>query len=118
MKSTEQCWICGKQKGQPPDRCPGHYEMEGSGHECAATLKQPDPIHNAGESMWQLVIRDMEARESFGKAEYGTVLQINDGRDHLVDAYQEALDLAVYLKQEIEQRRHDVRAAIESWKPK
>lgn len=20
------CWICGKLKGQPPERCPGHYE--------------------------------------------------------------------------------------------
>jgi hypothetical protein len=20
------CWICGKSKGQPPERCPGHYE--------------------------------------------------------------------------------------------
>lgn len=22
----ENCWICGKPKGQPPDRCNGHYE--------------------------------------------------------------------------------------------
>ena len=21
------CWICGKPKGQPPERCPGHYEI-------------------------------------------------------------------------------------------
>jgi len=21
-----KCWICGKEKGQPPERCPGHYE--------------------------------------------------------------------------------------------
>lgn len=21
------CWICGKPKGQPPERCPGHYAM-------------------------------------------------------------------------------------------
>jgi len=22
----ETCWICGKEKGQPPERCNGHYE--------------------------------------------------------------------------------------------
>lgn len=21
------CWICGKERGQPPARCPGHYEF-------------------------------------------------------------------------------------------
>jgi hypothetical protein len=21
------CWICGKPKGQPPERCPGHYDL-------------------------------------------------------------------------------------------
>lgn len=25
-EKTERCWICGKPKGQPPERCPGHYE--------------------------------------------------------------------------------------------
>ncbi len=23
------CWVCGKPKGQPPDRCPGHYSFPG-----------------------------------------------------------------------------------------
>ena len=26
MRPVPKCWICGKRKGQPPDRCPGHYE--------------------------------------------------------------------------------------------
>jgi hypothetical protein len=26
MRPVPKCWICGKLKGQPPDRCPGHYE--------------------------------------------------------------------------------------------
>jgi hypothetical protein len=25
MDAAETCWICGKAKGQPPGRCPGHY---------------------------------------------------------------------------------------------
>jgi hypothetical protein len=24
-ESPETCWICVKEKGQPPTRCPGHY---------------------------------------------------------------------------------------------
>lgn len=23
----ERCWICAKEKGQPPERCNGHYSM-------------------------------------------------------------------------------------------
>ena len=38
-----------------------------------------------------------------GIEKYGTVLQPNNGRNALVDAYQEALDLAVYLRQRIEE---------------
>lgn len=26
---TERCFICGKEKGQPPERCPGHYLTPG-----------------------------------------------------------------------------------------
>lgn len=26
MADTNKCWICGKLKGQPPERCNGHYE--------------------------------------------------------------------------------------------
>ena len=38
------CFICGKQKGQPPDRCPGHYEMPDLkptvGHELDAAVAE------------------------------------------------------------------------------
>ncbi len=27
MEQVEECHICGKQKGQPPVRCNGHYEI-------------------------------------------------------------------------------------------
>ena len=27
IPATLPCFICGKEKGQPPDRCPGHYEL-------------------------------------------------------------------------------------------
>lgn len=46
----------------------------------------------------------MEERERFGILKYGTPVQAGNGRDALVDAYQEALDLCVYLRQAIEER--------------
>jgi len=52
-----------------------------------------------------LVIKDLQARAKVGTEKYGESLKTFNGRDALVDAYQEALDLAQYLKQEIEERR-------------
>jgi len=39
-----------------------------------------------------------------GKERYGTRLQPFNGRDPFIDAYQEVLDLAVYLRQAIYER--------------
>ena len=66
--------------------------------------EQPDPTPNAGRPVWELVIEDMRERDRVGRARYGTPLQPHNGRDALVDAYQEALDLCVYLRQAIEER--------------
>lgn len=65
---------------------------------------QPAPSPSAGD-IWQSVIADMEARRRLGIERYGVPLQPNNGRDPLIDAYQEALDLAVYLRQAIEERK-------------
>ncbi len=46
---------------------------------------------------WQ-VISDMRERDQVGRSRYGTPLTANNGRDQLVDAYQELLDAAVYLR--------------------
>lgn len=64
---------------------------------------QHAPTPSSGDC-WRLVIEDMEARRRLGIARYGTPLQPHNGRDALVDAYQEALDLAVYLRQAIAER--------------
>jgi len=44
------------------------------------------------------LIADIEARDALGRATYGKELKTFDGRDSLLDAYEEALDMAVYLK--------------------
>jgi hypothetical protein len=51
-----------------------------------------------------LVIADINDRVAAGEAKYGTVLKSGNGRDALVDAYQEALDLVMYLRQAIVER--------------
>jgi hypothetical protein len=51
-----------------------------------------------------MVIADIEKRKAVGLERYGTLLQPFNGRDALRDAYEEALDLAQYLRQAIEER--------------
>lgn len=64
----------------------------------------PPPITNDEPPIWELVISDMKNRDQLGRKKYGTPLQPNNGRDSLQDAYEEALDLAVYLRQAIYER--------------
>lgn len=67
---------------------------------------QPPVTHDPEmPATWHLVIADMQDRDSVGRQKYGTPLQPCNGRDSLVDAYQEALDLVVYLRNEIEERK-------------
>lgn len=65
---------------------------------------QPPPRPASGD-MWELVIDDMKQRRLVGIERYGTPLQMHNGRNALIDAYQEVLDLAVYLRQKIEEDR-------------
>jgi len=60
---------------------------------------QGSPETNANIHVWEEVIKDMKSRDNFGKSKYNTHLQPFNGRNPLQDAYEEALDLAVYLKQ-------------------
>lgn len=59
---------------------------------------EPPPRHNDNPSCHDLVVADMRERKQFGLKKYGTPLQPENGRNFLVDAYQEVLDLAVYLR--------------------
>jgi hypothetical protein len=89
----------------------------------AAIVDQPPPVPNDRPAIWPLVIADCEERHRLGVERYGTPLQPFNGREPLVDAYQEQLDKLAYLRQEIEERRAlnarvaqieaDLRAAID-----
>ncbi len=54
-----------------------------------------------GPSIASLIAQDIQKRSDYGKEKYGEELKAFNDRDSLVDAYQEALDLAAYLKQSL-----------------
>ena len=66
--------------------------------------KQPKSIPSSSPYIWDLVMADIKERDVLGAEKHGTRLQAFNGRDVLKDAYQEALDLAVYLRQAIFER--------------
>ena len=67
------------------------------------TSPQPPPL--PGETkILDLVVADLARRSEVGLRKYGTYLFSHNGRDALVDAYEEALDLAMYIRQAIEER--------------
>jgi len=66
--------------------------------------KEPDSIKNEEPCVWDLVLQDMTTRDKMGEIKHKKRLQPFNGRDVLVDAYQEALDLVVYLRQAIYER--------------
>lgn len=72
--------------------------------EARTSLDQPPPVANDKPAVWPMVIADMQERDQVGRQRYGTPLQPHNGRDALADAYAEALDLAVYLRQALFER--------------
>ncbi len=79
--------------------------------------EQPMPTPNGTTPIWELVKADMDERDRLGIERYGTTLQANNGRDSLLDAYHEALDLCVYLRQHMVER-DALKAEVERLTPK
>lgn len=67
-------------------------------------VNQPPPVPNDRPAIQDLVIADIEERKRIGQERYGMFLQAFNGRKPLIDGYQEVLDLAQYLRQEVEER--------------
>ncbi|MGL4756583.1 MAG: hypothetical protein ACRCXB_29860 [Aeromonadaceae bacterium] len=68
-----------------------------------ATAKQPAP-NGSGNPILGMVLADLTNRALEGKEKYGEPLKAHNGRNALWDAYQEALDLAMHLRQAIEEQ--------------
>lgn len=69
-----------------------------------ASAQEPAP-QGAGTVVVDLVAHDLKVRAEAGKKKYGTYLRTENGRSALIDAYQEALDLCMYLRQRIEEEK-------------
>ena len=57
--------------------------------------------HGINVSVIDLVKQDLIDRSLVGEKKYGEKLKPFNGRNALIDAYQEALDLCMYLRQAI-----------------
>lgn len=73
-----------------------------------ATAKQCAPVPSTAAEVrtdHPILGDDLEARARMGAEQYGMRLHCRNGRDALVDAYQEALDLVMYMRQAMMERR-------------
>lgn len=91
-------------------------EKEAMSNTINLNTPEPPPIPDSGEEIWPIVISDLRAqggcnpafldrfieqcrlRETMGREKHGVVFRANNGRNGLVDAFQESLDLIVYLR--------------------
>jgi hypothetical protein len=65
---------------------------------------QPPPTDSNEPPVLDMVINDLRERAEDGLKKYGTYLRPHNGRDPLIDAYQESCDLCMYLRQAIAER--------------
>ncbi len=89
------CNYCNTQDHTTP-----FHEQETQDQVPASLHQQPDPNPQSRRDVLPLVMADYRARMDYyaGPTQYGVPLRIDNLRDHLRDAYAEALDLPGYLK--------------------
>lgn len=79
--------------------------------ESRAAVEQMKPS-GIGPEVFPLLVADIEARRAKGIATYGEPLRAWNGRSSLLDAYQEALDLAAYLRQVLAEQDEEASARL------
>lgn len=67
-----------------------------------ANKPEPAPI-GTGREITPLVIEDLKNRSEMGAKKYGETLHARNGRNAIVDLYQELLDAIQYLRQQLEE---------------
>ena len=73
--------------------------------------KKNPPPNNTGAEIVPMVIADLEGRRVMGEEQYGQVLRVENGRDVLLDLYQELLDAVLYIRQKIAQEDSTLKEA-------
>lgn len=64
-------------------------------------MEHVSQLPDCAPNLIDLVLTDMHSRDAVGRARYGIPLTPGNGRDNLIDAYQECLDASVYLANEL-----------------
>jgi len=82
--------------------CKNYIPAEVPGSSDAAT-PETQPTGDGKIVLFE-VMHDLMDRAKVGREKYGTYLKTNNGRDALMDAYQEMLDACMYLRQAIMER--------------
>lgn len=71
-------------------------------------IDQHEPHPTSGrERVLDFVLETLIERAEIGKLKYGTYLETHNGRRALIDAFQEALDLVMYLAQAVMEQDED-----------
>lgn len=94
---------CGAATPQPPPKGDGEVVLDMVVADIKARIKDGS-ISGTEGGVAIAAIHDFEARSEEGSKKYGTRLKTFNGRDALMDAYQEAIDLVMYLRQAIAER--------------
>lgn len=83
----------------------GRYDSEEEAALAALRWRRQNmPFAVEDRTVMEFVRADVIQRMEIGKQRYGTPLQTFNGRDGLLDAFEEALDLAIYLRQVVLER--------------
>lgn len=86
----------------PPFPCCGALTFHKGGEACDAYRLPPDETPRP--AVWDLVMTDMRGRDRIGAVRYGSRLTEASPVDALRYAYEEALDLACYLRKAMLER--------------
>jgi hypothetical protein len=78
-----------------------------------------EPMPSIGKTIVvEAVIADHRERAEFGQKKYGRLLETHNGRNALVDAYQEVMDASLYFKQALMEYDDVQKMALKQlWKP-
>jgi hypothetical protein len=116
IKFTKVCQYCGEEYVDEEHNCEGmKAAAEANAAKLSADLRKIFNESNVGVftvavkkadiDTWDYVIDDIRLRNEMGRIKYGVSLKPNTDQDMLQHAYEEALDLTVYLKTEILKRK-------------
>lgn len=81
------------------------YRYEKEAEQQTELFNEIDMMNQAADSVTNDVVKDLRDREQKGRTKYGKYLTANTDEDMLQHLYEELLDAACYIKNEINKRK-------------